>query len=84
MYTVKQLAALAGVSASLIYGWCETGQLPHVRLGAAGRRGKIMIAEADWVAFLAARRVEGLVPRPVTRAGAPRPFKHVKLRPPAG
>jgi hypothetical protein len=79
MFTVKQLAAQAGVSVNLVYQWCQAGDLAHVRLGAAGRRGKIVISEADWAAFVAARRVSGPGSRadPVTR---PAPgFKHVKV-----
>jgi hypothetical protein len=84
MYTVKQLAAAVGLSAGVVYGWCQRGELAHVRLGAAGRRGKILIAETDWAAFLAARRVERLVPptHPVVRSASE--FKHVTLRQPGG
>jgi len=82
--TPKMLAERTGTSRSLIYAWCETGELAHVRLGAAGRRGKIVISEDDWTAFLAARRVEGTA----VRTGAPnRPgpeFKHLKVRQPSG
>jgi hypothetical protein len=84
MFTVKQLAAEAGVSVGLIYSWCQRGELAHVRLGAAGRRGKILIAEADWAAFLAARRVEGTVLRADYAARPAHRFTHVRLRPPAG
>jgi predicted site-specific integrase-resolvase len=84
MFTPKQLAERAGVSTNLIYGWCQAGLLPHLRLGAPGKRGKILITEEDWAAFLAAHRVvgSGLREDPVTRP-VPR-FKHVKLRPPGG
>jgi excisionase family DNA binding protein len=84
MNTVKQLAALAGVSINLIYSWVQSGQLPHVRLGAPGRRGKIMISPADWEAFLAARRVGGAVPRADNQPRPAHEFKHVKVGPAAG
>jgi hypothetical protein len=84
MLTVKQLASQAGISANLVYQWCQAGDLAHIRLGAAGRRGKILISEADWAAFLAARRVAGSGSRAGTVARPAPRFKHVKLRPPGG
>jgi Helix-turn-helix domain len=84
LWTPKQLAERAGVSVGLVYGWCESGQLAHVRLGASGRRGKILVSEADWAAFLASRRVESSGPR-VNPTVRPAPdFKHVKIRRPGG
>jgi hypothetical protein len=84
MYTVKQLAGVAGVSVNLVYGWVQSGQLAHVRLGAAGRRGKILIAEADWAAFLAARRVAAAGPTTTPIARPAPTFKHLTVRRPAG
>jgi len=56
------------VSVSLIYLWIEEKELPHYRLGGKGRRGRIVIDEDDFAAFLASRKVmpssslpEGLV-----------------------
>lgn len=57
-HTVKQTAERLGVSASLVYQWCQEKRLAHVRLGKAGRRGKILIEETDVEAFVAAARVE--------------------------
>ena len=56
--TVRQAAERVGVSASLVYQWCADGTLPHYRLGASGRRGKIVIdpAELDRVLSRAADR----------------------------
>ncbi len=45
--TPKQAAAKAGVSASLIYTWCAEQRLAHFRLGAEGRRGRILIDPDD-------------------------------------
>jgi excisionase family DNA binding protein len=56
--TPKQAAQRAGVSVGLIYGWCESKQLAHYRAGVKGRRGKILIAEADLEAFMQTLRVE--------------------------
>jgi hypothetical protein len=44
------------VSRSLLYLWCEEG-LPHLRLGAKNRRGKILIDEQDFLAFLETKKV---------------------------
>lgn len=45
--TPKQAAKRAGVSQSMIYTWCAEGRLAHYRLGAEGRRGRILIDPAD-------------------------------------
>jgi hypothetical protein len=55
----KLAAARACVSVSLIYQWCADGSLPHLRVGAWGRRGKILIAPADLDALLAGFKVSG-------------------------
>ena len=66
MLSVKQAAKYACVSEALVRGWLREG-LPHFRLGAKGRRGKIVIREADLEAFLSVCRVEaaGASPKPV-------------------
>jgi excisionase family DNA binding protein len=56
--SVQQTAERLGVSPSLVYQWCQEKRLAHLRLGKAGRRGKILIDETDVDAFLAAARVE--------------------------
>ena len=56
--TTKQAAERAGVSVSMIYQWCHERLLPHYRVGASGRRGKILVEESDLEAFLASCRVE--------------------------
>ena len=56
--SVKQTAERLGVSPSLVYQWCQEKRLAHLRLGKAGRRGKILITEADVEAFVGALRVE--------------------------
>lgn len=58
MLTPKQAAERLGVSDSLIYEWCAEGTLPHYRFGRKGRRGRILIAEAEFEAFLASCRQE--------------------------
>ena len=52
LLSVKAASVKAGVCASIVYGWVEKKLLPHFRLGADGKRGKIAIAEEDLDAFL--------------------------------
>jgi excisionase family DNA binding protein len=59
LLTVRQAAMRACVSESLVYAWCQSGQLPHLRLGGNGKRGCIRITAEDFDGFLAACRVEG-------------------------
>lgn len=56
MLTVKQAAEQVGISESLVYEWCAEGILPHYRFGRKGRRGKILIDETEFEAFLAGCR----------------------------
>jgi excisionase family DNA binding protein len=56
LLTPKQAADMAGVSVSLIYALCQEGRLTHLRLGRAGRRGCIRIAEGALADYLAACR----------------------------
>ena len=72
MLTVKQAAARLRISPSLVYSWCEDHLLPHYRMGANVRRGKILIA-LD--AFLQSRKVEG---KPVDASFLG--LKHITLR----
>jgi excisionase family DNA binding protein len=71
MMTVRQVADKIGVSDSLVYEWCSAGLLTHYRFGSKGRRGKIMIDEAELDAFLSSCRQEA-------RPEVP-PLKHIKL-----
>ena len=50
--TVKEAAERARVSRSLVYTWCDERRLPHVRAGAAGKRGRILIRPEDLDALL--------------------------------
>lgn len=56
--TPKQAAEHEGVSTSLIYRWCDEGRLPHYRLGAEGRRGRILIDPDDLDVFMRGCRQE--------------------------
>jgi len=56
LLTPKDAARRANVSLSLIYGWVASGELKHLRVGAAGKRGRIRIEEADLAAFLEGKK----------------------------
>jgi excisionase family DNA binding protein len=56
--TPKTAAERVGVSVSLIYEWCQDKRVPHYRCGGRGRRGRILIEDADLDAFLTTLRVE--------------------------
>ena len=82
--TIKEVAARARVSESIVRGWVRDGSLPHFRLGATGRRGKIVIAVEDLDGLLASFRVvaapgsePGPKPVPATRKPS---LKHLKLK----
>ena len=82
--TVRQAAERIGVSISLIYLWVESKALPHYRAGARGKRGKIVIAEADLLAFweslkVAAVLVETRAAPPVKCATKMMKLKHISL-----
>jgi excisionase family DNA binding protein len=74
MLTVKQVAQRLGISASLVYSWCEDRLLPHYRMGSRGKRGKILIEEAALNAVLQSRKVEAK-PIDVSSLG----LKHITL-----
>lgn len=57
--TVKEAARELEVSASLIYELVADGRLRHYRIGARGRRGKIIIPEDAIAAFREACKVGG-------------------------
>ena len=56
--TARQAGERMGVSASTVYQLCAERRLPHTRVSATGKRGKILIAEGDVDDFLAANKVE--------------------------
>ncbi|HJT78174.1 MAG TPA: helix-turn-helix domain-containing protein [Gemmataceae bacterium] len=74
LLTVMQAAERASVSSSLVYEGCAAGMFPHHRFGRKGRRGKILIDETEFAAFLASCRQEA---RP---QGPPMPeLRHIQL-----
>jgi excisionase family DNA binding protein len=74
--SVREAAEWAGVSESLVYGWIASGMLPHYRLGASGRRGKISIRVADLETLVETMRQGG---RARTPCPAPYTPKHFTL-----
>ncbi len=80
MLTVREAAAHADVSETMIRQWIREGTLPHFRVGAKGKRGKILIAVAELDAVMAGFKVGR--PEPV-KAPAPKPvipkLKHLRL-----
>ena len=78
MLTPKQAAARIGVSDSLIYEWCAEGVLACYRFGRKGKRGRILIDETEFEAFLASCRQKG------RQGAAPLPaLKHITLPQPS-
>ncbi len=80
MLTVAEAARHACVCESMIRQWVRDGTLPHYRLGAKGKRGKIAIAVEDLDGVLAGFKVAKRGPEPI-KASAPvrHIFKHLKL-----
>jgi len=59
IFTVAMIAEKLKVSKTIVYGWVESHELPHFRLGAKGHRGSIRVEETDLQAFMEARKVKG-------------------------
>jgi len=57
LLTVREAAQRLAVSAFTVYGLCDRGELPHVRISNA-----IRIAPTDMAAFLAGQRSGGADP----------------------
>jgi excisionase family DNA binding protein len=77
--SVRQAAEHSGVSEKTVRGWVADGSLPHYRLGANGRRGKIAIALEDLEAFLKARKVPARTALPAPKRAKPVSLKHLRL-----
>lgn len=70
MLTVKQAAHRLGISIKLMYELVASKAIAHFRVGAPGKRGKVLLAEDDLEAYLQACKV------PVQqRTVARKPFK---------
>lgn len=81
LLTPAQYAKKYPVSRSTIYSACQDGLLAHYRVPAKrGKKGKYLIAESDFVAWLESNRREasGETPPPAPKP-AKQPFQHLKL-----
>lgn len=56
--TPKEAADRLGVSVQLVYQLCHERRLVHYRIGGEGRRGRVLIDEADLDAFMQSCKVE--------------------------
>lgn len=83
LLTVKDAARRAGVSPALVRTWVRDRALPHLRVGAKGRRGKILIDPPDLDALLASFKVGAKAALPPPPAAVPAPpasaFTHLRL-----
>lgn len=69
--TPQQAAERLGVSRSLIFQLCREQRLTHYRVGGRGKRGRILIDEADLDALLTECRVSA--------QKAPQGLRHIHL-----
>lgn len=79
MLTVAEAAVHARVCASIIRKWVSSGFVPHYRLGARGKRGKIMIDVSDLDEAIASLKVGRKVPEPTQAPASKHLFKHLKM-----
>jgi hypothetical protein len=56
--TVKQVSEKYALSRALIYLWVDERRFPVLRVGAKGKRGRILIEESDFEPFLLSLRVD--------------------------
>jgi excisionase family DNA binding protein len=70
---VQQVAERLGISASLVYQLCAEGLLTHLRLGGKDKRGRVMVEEADLMAFIQQCRREATASLP------PLALKHIRM-----
>lgn len=76
MLSVRECAERACVCESLVRSWLASGQLPHYRLGAKGKRGKIVVSVEDLDGLLASFKVERQASLPAPRS-QPVKLKHL-------
>lgn len=74
LMTPKQAATRSHVSVGLIYQWCQSGELTHLRVGSLGRRGKILIEAHDLDGYLVSLKVTSATPESTP---SPKPAKSV-------
>ena len=79
MLTVAEAALRLHISQKIVRGWIKEGRLVHYRMGAKGKRGKILIKEEDLDLLLESLKVVANVPKPIRRSPKPIVLKHIKL-----
>jgi excisionase family DNA binding protein len=72
--TPQQAAKKTGVSVSLIYLWCSEKRLLHYRLGAKGKRGRILIEEMELEKLVETQKV-AINPKPTPNSS----LKHIQI-----
>jgi excisionase family DNA binding protein len=77
MLSVKQVAARLNVSAATVYSLCDSGELPHRRIGVG--RGCIRVTEEDLQEYLDRKRVGGRKEEPPAPKPAPVRLRHLEL-----
>jgi excisionase family DNA binding protein len=78
LLTPAQLAKKYPISRSTIYSACQGGLLPFYRVPARnGAKGKYLIDEADFLAWLARNRHEAGASVPPDRPVKPQVFRHL-------
>ena len=73
--TVKQLAEKHGLSRAIIYLWVEERRFTVYRIGGQGRRGRILIDDDVFAAFLDGLKVEAGPTQPTG------PLTHIRPKP---
>jgi len=71
LLTVAEVAAACRVSADVVYGWIDAGELPAEDLGAGGKRATYRVDPADLDEFRRRRRT--------TRPAKPAPRRRLTV-----
>jgi excisionase family DNA binding protein len=74
--TVHQAALLVPTSDSMVYQWVKEKRFDVLRVGGRGRRGRILIDEGVFRAFLESLTVEGDDESPPSSPAQPTPLSH--------
>ena len=78
--TPSQLAAKYPVSRSTIYSACRAGLVTHFRVPSRkGSKGKYVIRESDFLAWLDRNKHEAGAPAPASATPVTPTFRHLKL-----
>ncbi len=82
LLTVPEVAERLAVSRATVYNLCETGELPHRRIGCG--RGRIRFAEEDLKEYVDGKKVKGREGEAPAPKPSPVRLRHLELsQPPA-